>query len=206
MPCLVTFTLAEPVVADATVILPLTLSITLAILRDFSNLFLPTGEPELALDETLKSILLDFLLGDLIDKVESLDVVLEGIIDFTLSVKGRRAGVVDVDVEAIDTEAEELVDEAISCELIFNIDVETDSPEPGGGIKEPPGFIESTDSDLLRFFSFLSKITSSIPIELFAFKVEVLGLRPSPIPADEQRRPSLLLLRPGPKVDPPSAE
>lgn len=187
--------------------LPLTLSITLAILRDLSSLLLAMGEPELALEETLERMLLAFLLGDLIAKVASLDVVLEGVIDLTFSVNGRRAGVVEVEVEAIDAdEAMDALDEANSC-AIFKREVEiAESPatEPGGGINEVPGLMESTDSDLLRFFSFFNKRVSSRPSEVLTLNGKACAFRPSPIPADEQRRPSLVLFLPLP--DAASAE
>lgn len=114
-PCLAILIPAEPVEAEATVILPLTPSITRDILSDFSVFNLPAVEADDALDVTPDSKLLPFLLGDLILRGASLEVVLEGIIDLTLRVRGRRAGVAEAEVEAMDTPGLiNALDEAIS--------------------------------------------------------------------------------------------
>ena len=202
-PCLAILIAAEPVDAEATVMLPLTPSITLDILRDFSVFSLPAEDAEDALDVTPESKLLPFLLGDLILRDASLEVVLEGIIDLTLSVRGRRAGVeAEAEVEAMETPGlMNALDEANSCDAMDKSDAGIASAaaaaatEPGGGIKEATGFIESTDSERLRFFSFFRRVVSSAPSKLLALKGEDRGFRASPMPAEEQRRTSPVFVR-----------
>lgn len=189
---------AEPVDADATVILPLTASMTRDILRAFSVFSLPAEEADDPLEVTPDSRLLPFLLGDLILRGASLEVVLEGIIDLTLSVRGRRAGVADAEVEATETAGlMKALEEAISCDAIAKSagGIASAATDPGGGMRGPAGLMESTDSERLRFFSFFSSVGSSTPSKLLALNGEERGFRPSPIPADEQRRTSLALPR-----------